>query len=254
MATRRMFSRKITESDAFLDMPTSAQCLYFHINMSADDDGFVGNVKTIKRMVGSSDDDLRLLMAKEFLIPFESGVVVIRDWKIHNYIQKDRYHETFYKSEKSELIERENKQYQRLETVDTECIQDVSKMDTQVRLGKSKVRLGKDRDNMSSSDEHDHGSAIPYKKIIDYLNEKANASYRSTTKKTQTLIKARFAEGFTEKDFYKVIDIKTQAWLNNSKMNKYLRPETLFGTKFEGYLNERAIDTQGGGDYDKLGF
>lgn len=139
MAQRRMFSRKITESDQFLDMPMSAQSLYFHINMQADDDGFVGNVKTIKRMIGASDDDLKLLIAKQFLIPFETGIVVIRDWKIHNYIQKDRYTETFYQQEKAQLETVENKQYQKM---DTECIQNVSSLDTQVRLGKD--RLGKD--------------------------------------------------------------------------------------------------------------
>ena len=142
-----MFSRKITESDQFLDMPMSAQSLYFHINMQADDDGFVGNVKTIKRMIGASDDDLKLLIAKQFLIPFETGIVVIRDWKIHNYIQKDRYTETFYQQEKAQLETVENKQYQKM---DTECIQNVSSSDTQVRLGKD--RLGKD--SQDNTNEH----------------------------------------------------------------------------------------------------
>ena len=142
MAQRRMFSKKITETDLFLDMPMSSQCLYFHLNMSADDDGFIGNAKTIRRMIGASEDDLKLLLAKEFLIPFDNGVVVIKDWKIHNYIQKDRYDETIYKAEKSSLVENENKQYQRLDHMDTQCIQNVSSPDTQVRLGKD--RLGKD--------------------------------------------------------------------------------------------------------------
>src|SRR5699024_4414122 len=147
MAQRRMFSKKITETDLFLDMPMSAQCLYFHLNMSADDDGFIGNAKTIRRMIDASEDDLKLLLAKEFLIPFDNGVVVIKDWKIHNYIQKDRYNETIYKDEKSTLIENENKQYQRLDHMDTQCIQNVSSTDTQVRLGKD--RLGKDNTSRS---------------------------------------------------------------------------------------------------------
>lgn len=236
MAQRRMFSRKITESDQFLDMPMSAQVLYFHINMQADDDGFVGNAKTIKRMIGASDDDLKLLIAKQFLIPFETGIVVIRDWKIHNYIQKDRYSETFYQHEKAQLETLGNKQYQRM---DTECIHNVSSLDTQVRLGKD--RLGKERDIQSSSDELDD---IPYKEIIDYLNEKTNSQFRNTTKKTQTLIKARFAEGFNLDNFKKVIDTKATEWLNDSKMSKFLRPETLFGTKFESYLNQKAINNR----------
>lgn len=236
MAQRRMFSRKITESDQFLDMPMSAQSLYFHINMQADDDGFVGNVKTIKRMIGASDDDLKLLIAKQFLIPFETGIVVIRDWKIHNYIQKDRYTETFYQQEKAQLETVENKQYQKM---DTECIQNVSSLDTQVRLGKD--RLGKERNIQSSSDELDD---IPYKEIIDYLNEKTGSQFRNNTKKTQTLIKARFAEGFNLDDFKKVIDTKAAEWLNDSKMSKFLRPETIFGTKFESYLNQKSINNR----------
>ena len=139
MANRRMFSKKITETDFFLDMPMSAQCLYFHLNMSADDDGFIGNAKTIRRMVGASEDDFKLLMAKEFIIPFESGVVVIKDWKVHNYIRSDRYNKTVYTEEKRQLTENENGQY---ELGMTNGIPVVDQMDTQVRLGKD--RLGKD--------------------------------------------------------------------------------------------------------------
>lgn len=139
MAQRRMFSKKITESDQFLDMSLSAQCLYFHINMAADDDGFVGNVKTIKRMIGASDDDLKELIGKELLIPFKTGVVAVRDWKIHNYVQKDRYSSTFYSYEKAMLATAPNRQYQIKDTnriqnvskMDTECIQSVSKADTE---------------------------------------------------------------------------------------------------------------------------
>ncbi|MGE9789582.1 DnaD domain protein [Enterococcus faecalis] len=140
MAQRRMFSKKITDTDLFLDMPMSAQCLYFHLNMEADDDGFLGNAKTVRRKIGASEDDLKILMAKEFIIPFESGVVVIKDWKIHNYIQKDRYNKTMFFEEKSMLTLDKNNSYQ---FMDTECIQDVSSLDTQVRLGKDRLELGK---------------------------------------------------------------------------------------------------------------
>lgn len=151
MAQRRMFSRKITESDSFLDLPMSSQCLYFHINMSADDDGFVGNAKTIKRMIGASDDDLRILLQKEFIIPFESGVVVVKDWKIHNYIRKDRYQETFYKLEKSQLEVDSNNVYQVGIPSD---IPTVDQMDTQVRLGKD--RLGKDRLTTTTTEKEEN--------------------------------------------------------------------------------------------------
>ena len=137
MAQRRMFSKKITETDLFLDMPMSSQCLYFHLNMSADDDGFIGNAKTIRRMIGASEDDLKLLLAKEFLFPFDSGVVVVKDWKIHNYIRTDRYNETVYQEEKKQLKQLENGRY---EIGIPNVIPTVHQMDTQVRLGK--VRLG----------------------------------------------------------------------------------------------------------------
>lgn len=118
MAERRMFAKTIIDSDAFLDMPTSAQALYFHMAMRADDDGFLNNPKKVQRMVGASDDDCKLLLAKRFLIAFESGVVVIKHWRIHNYIQKDRYKPTVYQEEKASLSLKDNGVY-------TECIQDV---------------------------------------------------------------------------------------------------------------------------------
>ena len=136
MAERRMFAKTIVTSDAFLDMPLSARCLYFTLGMLADDDGFVNNPKSIMRQVGASQDDLNLLLAKRFILAFDSGVIVIKHWRIHNYIQKDRYKESKYLEEKASLMIDEKGAY-------TECIQDVYKMDTQVRLGKDSI--GKDR-------------------------------------------------------------------------------------------------------------
>lgn len=129
MAERRMFAKTIIDSDAFLDMPMSTQCLYFHLAMRADDDGFLNNPKKIQRMVGASDDDLNILLVKRFLIRFETGVVVIKHWKIHNYIQKDRYKPTVYQEEKALLTEKENGVY-------TECIQSVY-------TGKDSIEKGK---------------------------------------------------------------------------------------------------------------
>ena len=127
-----MFSKKITDSDKFLDLPLSTQALYFHLNMHADDDGFVDSTKTIKRMIGASDGDLRILMEQAFILPFESGVIVIKDWRVHNYIPKDRYHKTIYTTEFNRLVLEENKSY-------TECIQNVYNMDTQIRLDKNSI-------------------------------------------------------------------------------------------------------------------
>ena len=103
MAERRMFAKTIIDSDLFLDMPQSTQLLYFHLSMRADDDGFINNPKSIMRNVKCNDDDLKLLVAKQFIIPFENGVVVIKHWRIHNYIKSDRYKPTSYQDEKDQL-------------------------------------------------------------------------------------------------------------------------------------------------------
>lgn len=150
MAERRMFAKTIIDSDAFLDMPLSTQALYFHLSMRADDDGFINNPKKIQRMVGCGDDDLKLLMAKRFILVFESGVIVIKHWKIHNYIRNDRYKPTLYQDEKALLADKDNKAYTFAEELSKhdeklgipDDNQAVYQMDTQVRLGKD--RLGKD--------------------------------------------------------------------------------------------------------------
>ncbi len=154
MAERRMFAKTIVDSDMFIDMPMSARLLYYDLAMRADDDGFVNSPKKIMRFVGASMDDMNVLIAKQFIIPFESGVVVIKHWKIHNYIQKDRYKATSYQAEKESLTLKNGMYYTDdlpdVSNLDTECIQDVYSLDTQDRLGKDrlgKVRLelGKDR-------------------------------------------------------------------------------------------------------------
>lgn len=111
MAERRMFAKTIIDSDAFVDMPLSTQALYFHLSMRADDEGFVNSPKKIQRMIGASDDDMRVLAGKKFIIPFETGIVVIKHWKIHNYIRGDRIVETKYTDEKSMLVLNENGAY-----------------------------------------------------------------------------------------------------------------------------------------------
>lgn len=147
MAERRMFAKTIVTSDAFLDMPPTARCLYFLLSMIADDDGFVNAPRSVMRQSGATEDDMKLLIAKRFVLTFESGVIVIKHWKIHNLIQKDRYKETKYIEEKNRLVLDENNAYTELENaLDTKCIQDVSKVETQVRLGKDSV----DKDSINT--------------------------------------------------------------------------------------------------------
>lgn len=111
MAEKRMFTQKIIDSDAFLDMPLSTQALYFHLNMRADDDGFINNPKRIQRTIGASDDDLKLLIAKRFVICFENGVIVIKHWRMHNTLRKDRYNPTQYQEQFAMLDVKDNNAY-----------------------------------------------------------------------------------------------------------------------------------------------
>ena len=123
MAQRRMFNKTITNNDNFLEMPDSSQNLYFHLSMNADDDGFVDNWKSIIRMTGHKEDDLKILIAKKYIIPFESGVIVIRHWRLNNYLQKDRITPTNYKEEKALLTTDMNNVY----NLDTKCIHSIDK-------------------------------------------------------------------------------------------------------------------------------
>ncbi|MBO3729646.1 conserved phage C-terminal domain-containing protein [Lactobacillus paragasseri] len=260
---RRMISSKVVDTDNFLDMPSTSQNLYFHLLMHADDDGFLGNPKTITRSIGAHQDDLTLLVEKGYLFVFEDGAIAIKDWFIHNYIPKDRYHETVYKEDKKKLEVTETQQY-RLVTrspivqdtdskqddsdMDTKSEHDVNSLDTSCIQDDNNVytedKLSKDNNNKLSSSENvdpepkQKSQKIPYEKIIDYLNRKTDSHYRPTSKATRRLIKARYNEGFTDIDFKTVIDKKCAEWLQDGNMVQYLRPETLFGTKFEAYLNQ----------------
>ena len=140
MANRRMFSLDVVDTDSFLDMPLTAQVLYFHLGMRADDDGFISNPKRVQRMVGCNDDDLKLLLAKGFIIPFESGVCVIRHWKVHNYIRSDRYKKTAYRSEMERLLVLENGEYSLMDAVGIpDDNQTAYQMETQVRIDRKSV-------------------------------------------------------------------------------------------------------------------
>ncbi|HFH8936306.1 TPA: DnaD domain-containing protein [Streptococcus agalactiae] len=112
MAQKRMFNNIITDTDRFLDMPASSQNLYFHLNMHADDDGFVDSPKRIMRNVGAGNDDMNVLLSKKFVLNFDSGLILIKDWKIHNVIRKDMYKPTVYTEEKSQIIVDDTKSYQ----------------------------------------------------------------------------------------------------------------------------------------------
>lgn len=136
MAERRMFAKSVIDSDLFLDMPLSAQCLYFHLAMRADDDGFVNCTKKVVRLLGASDDDLKLLAAKQFVLPFQSGVIVIRHWRVYNYLRADRYKVTEYQQERALLEVESSGAYCLASQPDTIGIPSGNRRLTQDRLGK----------------------------------------------------------------------------------------------------------------------
>ena len=222
MAERRMFAKTIIDSDAFLDMPLTTQALYFHLSMRADDEGFINNPKKIVRMIGAGEDELKLLFAKGYVIPFDSGVVVIKHWKIHNYIQKDRFKPTLYTDEKSCIYVKENNEYAIDPVTDEKCIQNVStldtcrvqngyKMDTQVRLGKDSIdkdSIGEDR-REDAPPAHAH---VPYQEIMDLYNATC-VSYprcKSMSEARKKAIRARFNAGYPLADF-RVLCTKAEA-------------------------------------------
>ena len=162
MADRRMFSKTIIDSDAFLDMPLSTQALYFHLNMRADDEGFVNNPRKIQRMIGASDDDLKLLVSKNFIIPFDIGVVVIKHWRIHNYIRADRLVPTNYKDERARLCVKENGVYTFRRALDCqltgECQSSDGQMSAQDSIGEDSI--GESREGEDRIDEDKTAGAV----------------------------------------------------------------------------------------------
>ena len=225
MRNKRMFSLDVVDTDAFLDMPVTSQALYFHLGMRADDDGFVSSPKKIIKTSGCNIDDLQVLISKHFIIPFESGVVVITDWKTNNYLRPDRYNETRCVSEKK-MLTVNNGKYELTTDGTSSGIPNVNQCVTQKRIETEENKYIVEQSPTS----------YPFQEVIEYLNQKTGKKFKSGSKANQKHIKARFSEGFTLEDFKRVIDLKCEEW-SGSQMDMYLRPETLFGSKFDSYLN-----------------
>ena len=236
MAQRRMFSKEITTSDLFVEMPSSSRLLYFDLGMEADDEGFIGNARMLSRAYGASSDDLKLLATKGFIIMFQNGVTVVKDWNLNNKLRKDRIKPTIYTEEKSMLTVDITGSYQLGNLMPTICQPNVNQMSAQDRLGKD--RLGKDSKTIMS-DKSD--VSIPYSEIIEYLNEKTGRSFRNVDA-NKKLIKARWNDGYKLDDFKAVIDNMVANWsgkeFNGTPAETYLQPKTLFSNKFDSYLNQ----------------
>lgn len=243
MGNRRMISKTVTQTQKFLRLPLETQALYFHLIQNTDDDGVV-EAFPIVRMIGSSEDSLGLLVIKQFIKPLNDEMVYfIVDFHEQNTVRKDRYVKGKYK----ELLEEQL------------GLPNDNQMTTIGLPNISKVNISKGNviEDIYSPVSTETKDAIPYKEIIDYLNDKAKTKYRASGKKTQSLIKARWKEGFNLDDFKTVIDKKTNQWLHDAKMVEYLRPETLFGTKFESYLNQpdsKKVDYDDSYFKNKYGF
>lgn len=191
MANRRMFSLDVVDTDRFLEMPVTTQALYFHLGMRADDDGFVSSPKRITTLVGCNEDDLKLLIAKQFVIPFESGVLVISDWNVNNWVRPDRKHETRFTEEKKMLSIRDDI-YVLVKGIQPNDNQMTTERHTEDRLGKD--RLGK--------------VSINYQLIADMYNDTC-VSFPKVTKlsdQRKKAIKARL-KNYTLEDFRKVFEM-----------------------------------------------
>ena len=170
MAQKRMFNNSVVGSDEFLEMPDSSQNLYFHLSMQADDDGFVDKWKSIMRMTGKKEDDLKILIAKSFVIPFNTGVLVIRHWRLNNYLQKDRYKETIYKDEKARLTIDKSNVY----NLDTECIHSIDKN----RLDKISI----DKNSKEKEQEESESCGDGFQKVSKFYEENINLLTPYTSK------------------------------------------------------------------------
>ena len=177
MAEKRMFTQKIIDSDAFLDMPLSTQALYFHLNMRADDDGFINNPKRIQRTIGASEDDLKLLIAKRFLICFENGVIVIKHWRMANALRKDRYTPTAFQEELAMLRIKENGSYTKRLPDGCQVVADCLPQD---RLEENRLdKISLDQDSVGKG-YGENPSSTPDKWTPEYmesLRERARKAY-----------------------------------------------------------------------------
>lgn len=206
MAERRMFTVKITEADEFTSLPPTTQCLYFHLCMSADDDGFSNKIRNSMFAAHADNNDLELLVNKRFVIPFESGVVVIKHWRMHNLIRTDRYHETDYLEEKARLLLKENGAYTDRQPSDnqvtTKWIPNDNQMDTEVSIGK--VSIGEDslvKDRVVKDKKNIYGE---YKHVR--LTDKERDRLFNDYGEQETLEAIKFLDEYKQRKGYKSKD------------------------------------------------
>ena len=245
MAQKRMFTKKVIDNDNFLDMPTSAQCLYFHLNMWADDDGFIDNPKRIMRSIGAREDDLRILLARSYVLPFESGVLVIRHWRLHNCISQNRYHETQYAEEKSRLRLTKNKTYSLTDGVP---IDDSGMIEAQSSAPLPLEDLEEDVEEKPKRNDYPKDFEAFW---ADYPRKADKGmAYRK--------YQARLKDGFSPEEMWQAArNYKMECDRNHTDMKYIKHPKTFLGdaTPFVDYIrrSEPAVaeDSGGAADFDK---
>ncbi|VQB71741.1 putative DNA replication protein [Streptococcus pneumoniae] len=248
MAERRMVSKTIMQTQKFLRLPLETQALYVHLVINSDDDGIVEAFPVV-RMIGASEDSLGLLVIKQFIKPLNQDMVYfITDFNEQNKIRPDRHKPSIHRDLAIQQLGLEVDGSRLVEPGKAvlELKEECQTVDGQV-TDKCPHSIGKDSIGEDSIDN------IPYKEIIDYLNSKTGKNYRDNVQKNRSLIKARWSEGYRLDDFKHVIDNMVKDW-SGTKYAKYLRPETLFGTKFDGYLNQGNVVKRENKTDERLGF
>ncbi|MCP9069033.1 MULTISPECIES: conserved phage C-terminal domain-containing protein [Streptococcus] len=248
MAERRMVSKTIMQTQKFLRLPLETQALYVHLVINSDDDGIVEAFPVV-RMIGASEDSLGLLVIKQFIKPLNQDMVYfITDFNEQNKIRPDRHKPSIHRNLAIQQLGLEVDGSRLVEPGKAvlELTEEGQAVDGQV-TDKCPHSIGEGSIGKGSIDN------IPYKEIIDYLNSKTGKKYRDNVQKNKSLIKARWSEGYRLEDFKQVIDNMVTDW-SGTKYAKYLRPETLFGTKFDGYLNQGNIVNREKKTDERLGF
>ena len=248
MAERRMVSKTIMQTQKFLRLPLETQALYVHLVINSDDDGIVEAFPVV-RMIGASEDSLGLLVIKQFIKPLNQDMVYfITDFNEQNKIRPDRHKPSIHRNLAIQQLGLEVDGSRLVEPGKAvlELTEEGQAVDGQV-TDECPHSIGQGSIGQGSIDN------IPYKEIIDYLNSKTGKKYRDNVQKNKSLIKARWSEGYRLEDFKQVIDNMVKDW-SGTKYAKYLRPETLFGTKFDGYLNQGNVVNREKKTDERLGF
>lgn len=226
MARKRMFRLDVLETDAFMDMPLTTQALYFHLNLRADDDGFIGNPNQIVRLIGASMDDLKLLIAKRFVIAFEDGVIVIKHWRMHNTLSAYRYKETNFIEDKALLKIKENKAYS-LTSGDEICDERLIEIAHRQTKDNTKTTLEENRREENS---------------IDKVNNKKNSAF---VKPTLDEVKNYCLERNNSVDPESFIDFyESKGWLiGKNHMKDWKAAVRTWEKRNKGESNDRVLGT-----------